>query len=74
MSFVLILKNEEKFAKQYCSEAMSEQVNYEWLNVDSPLLGSTDHRIYWLSVYNFVLNINPLEPASATQISSWMPF
>ena len=53
---------------------MGEQGNYEWLNVDSYLLGSTKQRFYWSSVYNLVFNINLLQTASETQTICWMPF
>ncbi len=44
------------------------------INADSYLLGSTNQRFYWLSVYNLVFNINLLQTASETQTICWMPF
>ena len=50
--FALILKNEKRHVKDHCCHQMTEQVNMHWPNAESPLLGSTDQRIYWSPVFD----------------------
>jgi hypothetical protein len=50
--FALTLKNEERFEKKHCCEQMTQQVNSLWPLAESPLLGSTDQRVYWSPVFD----------------------
>jgi hypothetical protein len=50
--FALVLKNEKRHVKDHCCRKMTEQVNMHWPEAESPLLGSTDQRIYWSPVFN----------------------
>lgn len=50
--FSLTLKDEERFEKSHCCEQMTQQVNSYWPLAESPLLGSTDQRVYWSSVFD----------------------
>ncbi|WP_332778328.1 DUF6980 family protein [Polaromonas sp.] len=52
MTFSLVLTEERLYAKEHCCSEMSEQVNMSALDAKSPLLGSTDKRIYWSPVFN----------------------
>ena len=52
MTFSLVLTDEGKHAKEHCCAEMSEQANLVFSDAISPLLGSTDKRIYWSSVFN----------------------
>jgi hypothetical protein len=52
MSFALVLKSEPVFLKTHCCKQMSEQVNMHFEEAQSVLLGSTDKRIYWSSIFN----------------------
>ena len=38
--------------KDHCCREMTDQVNMRWPQAESPLLGSTDQRIYWSPVFN----------------------
>jgi hypothetical protein len=50
--FALILKDEARFEKKHCCDRMTQQVNSQWPLAESPLLGSTDQRIYWSPVFD----------------------
>jgi hypothetical protein len=50
--FALILSNEKRHVKDHCCREMTDQVNMHWSKAKSPLLGSTDQRIYWSPVYD----------------------
>lgn len=50
--FALVLKDGERLVKEHCCQEMTEQVNSVWPNAESPLLGSTDQRVYWSAVFD----------------------
>jgi hypothetical protein len=50
--FSLILKDEQPLAKRHCCEELTAQVNMTFPQAESPLLGSTDKRIYWSPIYD----------------------
>ena len=50
--FALILSNEKRHVKEHCCCEMTDQVNMCWPKAESPLLGSTDQRIYWSPVFD----------------------
>jgi hypothetical protein len=52
MTFSLVLTNEPRHVKEHCCAEMSEQANMSFPGAESPLLGSTDKRIYWSPVFN----------------------
>jgi hypothetical protein len=52
MTFSLVLTKEPLYAKEHCCSEMSEQANMSYPNATSPLLGSTDKRIYWSPVFD----------------------
>jgi hypothetical protein len=50
--FVLTLKDEERFEKAHCCDQMTRQVSSAWAMAESPLLGSTDQRVYWSPAFD----------------------
>jgi Domain of unknown function (DUF6980) len=50
--FALVLQNEKRHIKRHCCSEMTEQVNIHSPLAKSPLLGSTDQRIYWSPVFD----------------------
>src|SRR4051794_6425538 len=48
----MILKDERVHVKQHCCQEMSEQVNMRGGSQESPLLGTTDKRVYWSPVFD----------------------
>src|SRR5688572_23745674 len=50
--FAMILKGEKRHKKDHCCQEMTAQVNMHWPKAESPLLGSTDQRIYWSPVFD----------------------
>ncbi|MES2508842.1 MAG: hypothetical protein V4625_02890 [Pseudomonadota bacterium] len=52
MTFSLVLTNEPVHVKDHCCIEMSRQVDMLFPHAQSPLLGSTDKRIYWSPVFN----------------------
>ncbi len=50
--FSLVLTNEDRLVKEHCCHEMTEQVNSVWPDAETPLLGSTDQRVYWSPVFN----------------------
>lgn len=72
MAFSLILENEPHLERQHCCPAMTEQVNLQSPLVSSPLLGSTDKRIYWSTVFNEYGLI--CQPSTEVLVISHFPF
>jgi hypothetical protein len=52
MTFSLVLTGESGYPKEHCCAEMSEQANMAFPEAKSPLLGSTDKRIYWSPVFD----------------------
>jgi hypothetical protein len=52
MTFLLVLTGEPSYPKDHCCAEMSEQANMAFPEAKSPLLGSTDKRIYWSPVFD----------------------
>ena len=52
MTFALVLKNEQHATRVHCCEQMTTQVNLQSPMAESPLLGTTDKRIYWSPTFN----------------------
>jgi hypothetical protein len=52
MTFSLVLTGEPSYVKEHCCAEMSEQANMAFPDAKSPLLGSTDKRIYWSPVFD----------------------
>jgi hypothetical protein len=52
MTFSLVLTDEARYTKEHCCAEMTEQVNMAFPKAKSPLLGSTDKRIYWSPVFD----------------------
>ena len=50
--FSLVLKDEPRYFKEHCCSAMTKQVNTVSKMGASPLLGSTDQRIYWSALWD----------------------
>ena len=52
MTFAMILAQEPHIERQHCCDEMTWQANITHAQAESALLGSTDKRIYWSSVFN----------------------
>jgi len=51
MNFSMPLKNEPHIEKPHCCPSMTDQANMYDPHAPSKLLGSTDKRIYWSSIF-----------------------
>jgi hypothetical protein len=52
MTFALVLKNEPQVIRDHCCEQMTAQANLQSPMVESPLLGTTNKRIYWSALFD----------------------
>jgi hypothetical protein len=52
MTFSLILDNEPQVTRTHCCEAMTHQASLSSPFAESPLLGTTDKRVYWSPLLN----------------------
>jgi hypothetical protein len=72
MSFKLVLANEEHLQRDHCCASMTEQVNLHSRHAASPLLGTTDKRIYWSPVFHEYGLI--CQPSAEILVISHCPF
>jgi hypothetical protein len=72
MSFALVLTGEKHVPRAHCCEEMTKQANLVYANAASPLLGSTDKRIYWSSAFDEYGLI--CQPSSEILVISHCPF
>ncbi len=72
MTFCLILANEQHVERRHCCEAMTWQANLQSPLAESPLIGTTDKRIYWSPVFNEYGLIR--QPAAEILVISHCPF
>ena len=52
ISFHLVLAGEQPHVKDHCCSDMSEQANLGLADIERPLQGATDKRIYWSPVFD----------------------
>ena len=52
MTFALVLTKEPQVAREHCCEQMTAQANLKSPMAESPLLGTTDKRIYWSVLFD----------------------
>ncbi len=72
MSFALVLTHEKPAPKTHCCEDMTEQANLAYPEAESPLLGSTDKRIYWSPAFDEYGLI--CQPSAEVLVISHCPF
>ncbi len=72
MTFSLVLTTEPRVEILHCCEAMTTQVNIFSPNVASPLLGTSDKRIYWSPIFNEYGLI--CQPSAEVLVTSHCPF
>lgn len=72
MSFALLLTDELPLHKEHCCDAMTEQANQTYPGAKSALLGSTDKRIYWSSLFDEYGLI--CQPSAEVLVISHCPF
>ena len=72
MTFALVLTKEPQQVRDHCCAEMTAQVNLQSPMAESPLLGTTDKRIYWSVLFDEYGLI--CQPAAEILLISHCPF